>query len=310
MSLLRASLFTIASLSLLNCVPSESSVNSTDIAAALPTAAQVKINLPQSTASALVGETAEWYRATRDVTRVLNGGTAWVLTVVHTIVQFPATSRSGDTLTWGPYSQALDPAEWKLEVTQLANDSYHWTMSSRSKLQSTAQFEAIIDGNAVAGVTVGQGNSTFSIDFDAAERVNPTENDGVGQFNAAYDLAARHLTIDAVRLEDRGTGPTPITTHYEYNEASNGSGDMLLAMHGDTEDAGVLAEDAAIHSRWMQNGAGRADIRLANGDLNATVTGSECWNTTFARVFYIDSATFMPSEGSATDCVFATASMP
>jgi hypothetical protein len=310
MSLLRASLFTLASLSLINCVQPDSEVNSTDIAAALPTAAQVQIKLPKSSNSALIGETAEWYQATRSVTQMLNGGTAWVLTVVHTVVQFPVTSRSGDTLTWGPYSSALDPAEWKLDVTQLADGSYHWKMSARSKTQANAGFESVIDGNAVAGDAIGQGHGTFSIDFDAAERVNPADNNGEGQFVATYDLPARHLTIDATRLESHNGVLAPITTHYVYSEAANGSGDMLLALHGDTEDAGVLPEDATIHSRWLATGAGRADIRLANGDLAATVTGSECWDTAFGRVYYSDSATFMPTEGNAAACVFATASMP
>jgi len=56
-----------------------------NIARAIPTADQVKIKLPASQMRQL-GDLASYYVVTRDVTRTLNGGTAYVLILVHTIV--------------------------------------------------------------------------------------------------------------------------------------------------------------------------------------------------------------------------------
>src|SRR5688572_15666056 len=68
------------------------------VAEALPTADDVRIDLPESAAGfKAVGQIAPYYVATRDVTRTLNGATGWVLVLVHTIVQFPPTTVDGDT---------------------------------------------------------------------------------------------------------------------------------------------------------------------------------------------------------------------
>ena len=57
-----------------------------EIQRAIPTADQVKIKLPQN-ANKAVGDLAEWYVATRNVTRTFNGGAGWVLVTVHTPIQ-------------------------------------------------------------------------------------------------------------------------------------------------------------------------------------------------------------------------------
>ena len=41
-----------------------------------------------------------------------------------------------------------------------------------------------------------------------------------------------------------------------------------------------------------------------------TVTASECWDTTFRRVYYTDSQQWQPTEGDAADCAFADADLP
>ena len=49
------------------------------MAGAIPTAAQVQIDLPTANGAKTLGELAPWYVATRNVTATFNGGTAWVL---------------------------------------------------------------------------------------------------------------------------------------------------------------------------------------------------------------------------------------
>ncbi|HVV83626.1 MAG TPA: hypothetical protein VHE35_11185 [Kofleriaceae bacterium] len=277
----------------------------TAIGKALPTAAQVKINLPDTASSNAVGQLSPWYVATRDVTRTLNGGTAWVLILVHTIVLFPPTATAGDTYTWGPWSQALDPAEYKLTVTALADGSYDWALDGHDKSQPAAAFETVIGGNAVPG-----GTGRFTLDFDAAERVNPRENDGQGVIGAVYDVPARSLDLSADSVQDQDGTPTPVHADYRYREQADGSGDMVFSVLGDTDDPGSLPEQATIRSRWLATGAGRADLRLRDGDLAAEVTASDCWSTSFLRVFYTDSAQWQPTEGDPAACAFADVDLP
>jgi hypothetical protein len=307
-------LASLLSLGLVACIPPNDDPH--PVSRALPTAEDVRIDLPENssakgTAEAL-GDLSPWYVVTRQVTRDLNGGTAWVLIVVHTIVQFPATTIEGNTYTWGPWSDALDPADYRLVVTALGNGSYDWSLDGRSKTEVGADFETVIAGNAVPGETEGTGHGEFTIDFDAAERVNPVDNDARGVVGISYDLAARHLDMSIATVEDREGTEVPVNYEYAYTEQDDGSGDMVFAAHGDTDDDGTAAEDAVIRSRWMADGAGRADVRLSGGDLSTTisVTASECWDSTFGVVYYSDSVGWLPTEGSQSSCAFADADLP
>jgi hypothetical protein len=277
------------------------------IARVLPTAEDVKIKLPDTATqtSFAVGDIATWYVATRDVTRTLNGGTAYVLILVHTIVLFPPTTIDGDTYVWGPHHDALDPSEWRLTVTELADGTYDWKLDGHSLTEANAAFETIVGGNAN-----GNGTGTFTLDFDAAERVNPIDNDGKGVVAVNYDIGARNLDMTIDSVEDVNGTQTPVHFDYAYAEGADHSGDMVFTILADTDDPGTAEEEATLRSRWLSTGAGRADVRVRNGDLQAEVTASECWSTMFRRTYYADSATWLPTEGSTDACAFASSDLP
>jgi hypothetical protein len=279
------------------------------IARAIPTSEQVAIHLPQS-ATRTIGQLAPWYVSTRNVTRTFNGGTAWVLIVVHAIVQYPPTTTSGDTATWGPWSDGpLAPAEYRLTVTALGNGSYDWQLDGRSRTTAGSHFVSVIAGNAVPSNPEGTGSGRFTIDFDNGRLVNPVDGaNDKGVIDVAYDLDARTLDMQISSTDAAGK---PVDAHYTYAEAADRSGDMTFSMHGDTDDAGTAAEDGVIRSRWLSTGSGRADIRLSGGDLgNAQVTASECWDVNFAETYYTDSASFMPTVGDAGTCAYADQDLP
>jgi hypothetical protein len=305
----------LASLSvgLIACVPQDDPADG--LRAALPRAEDVQIKLPESSSAKpdhanAVGDLAAWYVVTREVTRTLNGGTAWVLILVHTIVQYPPTTVDGDTYTWGPWTgDALDPASYRLVVTALGDGSYQWSLDGDSRQTTAEDFETVISGHAVPGEVEGRGHGDFAIDFDAAERVNPIDNDARGFVAIVYDLAAGHLDMAIDGVDDDGV--TPVHADYAYQVEADGGGNMTFAVHEDTDDDGVAAEDAVVRSRWLGTGDGRADVRLSGGDLDATqVTASQCWDSTFGEVFYSDSASFLPASGSEADCAFDAADLP
>lgn len=293
--------------SLVACLPTKQDDAPREIARAIPTADQVKIELPVNN-SRTVGQLAEWYVATRNVTLTFNVGSAWVLALIHTIVQFPVTSIDGDTYTWGPWSGALDPAEYKLDVRDLGDGTYSYQLSGRAKTQPGAQFEVVIDGFADPRPGHLLGNGNFVLDFDAGKRVNPIDSDpeARGQIAVTYDLAARHLDLGIVSTDDNGD---PVTADYAYNRALDGGGDMVFNIEGDAGGTD-LKEKITLRSRWQANGVGRADARLAGGDLADGATASECWDANFRRVYYADSVDFAPTEGDVAACAFAIADLP
>ncbi len=293
-----------AAMSLVACIKQDEPPS--DLQRAIPTADQVKIKLPMS-ATRSVGQLAGWYVATRNVTRTFNGGAGWVLVLIHTIIQFPVTSVSGDTYTWGPWSNALDPAEYKLDVRAVGDGTYEYRLSGRSKTVAGASFEVIIDGKADPRPGELAGNGNFLIDFDAGRRVNPIDSgDAKGQVDVRYDLAAKHLDLGIMSTNDAGE---PVMADYAYNETISGGGDMTFNVDGNA--GGTAAQEhITLRSRWQGNGTGRADARMAGGDLNAGATASECWDGQFRRTYYTDSVNFAPTEGNVSACAFGTADLP
>lgn len=303
---LKTSLIAAAcSLSLLACVAQDDAPD--QIATAIPTAEQVSIKLPQNTARQ-VGQIANWYVATRDVTRTFNGGSTWVLVLIHTIIKFPVTSVSGDTYTWGPWSGALDPAEYKLDVRAVGDGTYEYRLSGRSKTAANAAFEVVIDGTSDPRAGEAKGSGRFAVDFDASKRVNPIDsNDSRGSMEVSYDLTQRHLDLT---LTSTDVLNNTVSADYAYNEAADGSGNMVFAITANA-GGGAALELATLRSRWQSTGAGRADARLGGGDLGTLqATASECWDTMFRRVYYTDSVLFSQTEGDASLCAYATADLP
>ena len=296
----------LAATLLVGCIQTQNDLH--PAAKAIPTADQVAIHLPES-ATRTIGQLAPWYVATRDVTRTFNGGTAWVLIVVHTIVAFPPTSENGNTATWGPWTgDALDPADYQLTVTALADGSYDWELDGKAKKDPNAHFIAVISGNAVPSDPVGQGHGHFSIDFDNARLVNPVDNaNAKGVVDVAYDLKARTLDMQISSTDANGT---PVDAHYTYAAGTDGSGNMTFQFQGDA-GGGPALEDAVLRSRWENTGTGRADIRISGGDLGSTqVTASECWDVNFLETYYQDSGNFVPPAGDVTSCSFADQDLP
>ncbi|MDB4963327.1 MAG: uncharacterized protein JWP01_3326 [Myxococcales bacterium] len=296
---------TLCATSLVACVKQDEAPE--DLKRAIPQAEQVSIKLPGG-AERTVGQLAEWYVATRHVTRTFNGGAGWVLVLIHTIIQFPVTTINGDTYTWGPWSDALDPAEYKLDVRALADGTYEYQLSGRSKTQSGASFEVIVDGVADPRPGDLKGNGSFLLDFDAGKRVNPIDSDpeARGQVDVHYDLAARHLDLGIISTNENNE---PVMANYAYNETLDGGGDMVFNVDGNA--GGTMAqEQITLRSRWQSNGMGRADARLTGGDLTSSAIASECWDGGFKRTYYSDNVSFAPAEGDVADCAFAAADLP
>ncbi len=293
---------------LTGCKPQEHDVEA--VRRALPQATAVQVKLPGATAASAraLGEQARFYSITRGVSVDLNLSAAAVLIMVRTIVAFPVTSVEGDTYIWGPWTDALNPSEYRLSVSESAAGEYHWSLEGRRKADGvSAAYESVVAGLAIPGRPL-QGQGTFTMDFDVAERLDPAGNSGQGRISIDYDLEAspRSIVMDYERTETPPGGvAADVTFHYEYREAADGGGDFVFAVHGDLDDNGSAWEDLDIRSRWLASGAGRSDVKVAGGDLKASVlTGVECWDTSFGRVFWTDSLGWQPGEGDASSCAF------
>jgi hypothetical protein len=304
-TIMKSLLATACAISLVACIKQDEAPS--ELRKAIPTSEQVKIKLPAD-ATRTVGQLAQWYVATRNVTRTFNGSTAWVLILVHTIVQFPVTTVSGDTYTWGPWSDALAPAEYKLDVRAVGDGTYEYQLSGRPKTQVGSAFEVVIDGTADPRMGDLRGNGEFMLDLDAGKRVNPidADPDARGQIDVRYDLAARHLDLGIMSTDGQGQA---VMADYAYNETLDGGGDMVFNIDGNAGGT-TATEHITLRSRWLAGGNGRADARFIGTDIPGGATASECWDQQFKRVYYTDSVNFAPAEGNVSACSHGTQDLP
>jgi hypothetical protein len=251
-----------------------------------------------ATTGALLGEKAGTYEVTRAVTAIVNTGTWAVLTLVRTIVSFPATSHTQDTAVWGPHHDALSLNTWRLTVTRLAPHQFQWVLDGKDKRLADDAFLTIISGTHTAAVDAmddpieGFGDGTFTIDWDKAAML-PEHDKNVGVARFTYS----RLTSDAkVSVDVDFTGIQDETTkeifdaHYRYASTPGQGGSLRYAEDKDNfpgpGNTGSAKEHFTIESRWTEDGVGRCDLQDSGGDLATTVAhGSECWDSSFDSVY-------------------------
>jgi hypothetical protein len=245
--------------------------------------------------SALLGQKADTYTVTRVVTAVVNGGTWAVLTLVRTIVAFPATSvdKKADTAVWGPWHDALSPNTWKLTVTRVAPQKFQWKFEGRGKTESDDAFRTIIAGTHTAVVDAagdhleGFGSGDFTIDWNKAAEL-PEHDDNVGVAAFTYSRlttdAVVHIDVDFDGIQDDGTKEI-FDAKYRY-VSTPGQGGTLRYADDKVHVAGSMVEHSSIQSRWTEDGVGRSDWKTSGGDLGGVVGQlSECWDSNFKSVY-------------------------
>jgi hypothetical protein len=247
---------------------------------------------------ALLGEKAGTYEVTRAVTAIVNGGTWAVLTLVKTVVSFPATSVAKDSAVWGPYHDALSLNTWRLTVTRVQPHVFHWVFEGKDKALGDDAYLTIISGTHTAAVDAmddpieGFGNGDFTIDWNKAAML-PQHDDNVGVAAFTYSRLTTTATVtvdvDFTGIQDKATKEI-FDAKYRYT-STPGQGGTLR--YGEDKDnvpgpgpTGTAKEHFTIESRWTEDGVGRCDLEDAGGDLGTTVAhGSECWDNRFDSVY-------------------------
>jgi hypothetical protein len=251
-----------------------------------------------ATTGALLGDKAGTYEVTRLVTAVVDGGTWAVLTLVKTVVSFPATSVANDTAVWGPYHDALSLNTWRLTVTRLEPHVFSWVFEGKDKSLGDDAYLPIISGTHTAALDPtgdpmeGFGNGTFTIDWDKAAML-PEHDKNVGVAAFTYSRLRTDATVsvdvDFTGIKDGTTGEI-FNAKYRYTSTPGHGGELRYAEDKDNVPGpgptGTMKEHFQIESRWTEDGVGRCDVEDSGGDLGATVPhGSECWDDRFDSVY-------------------------
>jgi hypothetical protein len=251
---------------------------------------------------------------TRNVRDGVNVVTRDVLAGVWLIVHTEPTSVSENHAEWGPYTDALEPVSYRFRVERVAEGEYDYTLEGRPKAStSDTDYRAVLSGKGYGRLDPRHGDGKFTIDLDAAKALDPIRHrDDSGTVTITHDLPAsigRRLGAlpRTISADVTPQGEAWIRIGSQANE--DGTGAIHVDAHVDVDDSkATLLEDVSVASRWKADGAGRADITVAGGDLPTTiamVSATECWGEDFGRVFYSDSVGFEASVGAATSCVYS-----
>jgi hypothetical protein len=259
---------------------------------------------------------AKWYGFTRGVTAGVNVVTGAVLGSVWLIVHTEPSSIEDGTATWGPYSEALDPATYRFRVTRTAQGVYDYVLEGRPKSShDDGDYRAVLTGHGYGKRHEMHGEGEFTIDLDTARELDPFQHrDDSGTVRLVHHLPrditsggdALPRTLVAEVKPNPAVNPESFSVESTANE--DGTGTLHVDAHGDTDDTKLTElEDIVVDSRWRADGAGRADIAIAGGDVPADpglITAVECWGADFGRSYYSDSVGFEATEGEASACVY------
>ena len=276
---------------------------------------RVLINMPTQSASAKAEgederEWSEAYLFTAQITDDVNGLIGGVLGLASTIVEYPPTTvgEDGTEAVWGPWADALDPVETSLYVREEADGGYTWVFLQRPRGGGEDADQIVIGGEVDAGSTDAAYSGRFAVNFTLIHELNPNE-DAEGMFYSDYVVDEAGATATAAFEGFGDAGGETVDALYAYDQEHSGPGQMDLAWLADIDGEGT-DEAWIVRSRWTPEGEGRSDAVLTGGSLGGlTALASECWDTSFAEVWYQNNVGD-PERGDAAACAYAEASYP
>jgi hypothetical protein len=297
-----------------------------DFGSGVPTAENVRLEVPASaaqpltasTSQALQGDHSSFYDLTRSVTAHMNGGVGLVLGLLKAITSFRPTSVHGDTAVWGPHTEDLSPNTWKLTVTEISPGTYSYTLEGKAKTASDSAYVTVLSGEHTPAVDAHgnpiehYGSGHFLLDWDAAQTL-PEHGSEVGQAAVTYSrmaAPAAEITINVDFTQIRNDAGNLVDASYRFLRRPGQGGEFQFSTDKDQVNTSTALEHLAIKSRWMSTGAGRSDVIASGGDLSSPATASECWDSAFTSQYMVTSWSSDPATNygsEATGCAFPSA---
>lgn len=286
--------------------------------AAAPSAQDLQVRVPSATAQQADGAAVQALSAAAPgkafmpgVTwlagAVVNGSVAYAVTAVGAMVLGEPTEVSPGRVVWGPYTEPLWREEWRLVMEENGDDVFDYTVEARPRASSGA-FVAVMTGKH----TFRQGGAQGELDVDFGAYValdNPQAYQGRAHVTYARS-AAGDQDVSVLFLQPAQPGGRETSITYGFVQRKGGEGALTFVLDQDFDARTAAKERLSVTSRWQPSGAGRADARVAGGDVLTPFTFSECWAPTHVRAYYADSAGLFPAEGAEAACVFTSATFP
>ncbi|MBL9044999.1 MAG: hypothetical protein JNM83_25555 [Myxococcales bacterium] len=285
--------------------------------------------------SPLASELAMYYRLSQNMAALLNASGLQLLSVARLMVQLPATTRMGQSRTWGPFEPGgSDPLTYRLVVTQLGEAVFAYTLSARAPTPtSEGEFLTVLEGSVSQGASSGSGRGRMTVLYDNRRKLVPQSCEQ-GRIDFDFDTLGEPALLDITFHQAGSQNPQnrkckqdpPRDGRFHAEHSAAGAGSLVFDVRTDvhqSDGSRPLLETVLLHSRWDQTGVGRADGKIADGEVSSDlrnagrseryVTFSQCWSELGKPVYQLatpESLRLMASSGDPLRCVPASAALP
>lgn len=306
------------------------------VTVAFPGVSTMSIRPPKEETPPKAAEQASYYKLAQNMATLLNGSALQLLSVARVMVQLPATTRMGQSRTFGPYAPGgTDPLTYRLVISKLGDAVFAYTLSARgpSVGMTESEYLTVLEGAVTQGQSVGSGKGRMTVYFDNRRKLSPQSCEH-GRIDFDFDSLGSPALLD-ITLSQSGSQnpqnrkckqdpPRDGRFHAEHSEDSAGSFvfDARSDVHSGDSSRPML-ETVLIHSRWDANGQGRADGKIADGEVTTDlrnagqteryVTFSQCWNEAGKVLYQVsepESLRLIAKLGDEKLCVPQHAELP
>ena len=287
--------------------------------AALPTANQVEVQEAGSYGRTSVDCTqGDLHRTTQQVMHSVDSRLAFAVDLVEAMTSGQISARGENFRRWGPLFHRGSGLWMTLTVErrevregdQLFWRYFYWHEIS---FEESGPFETWLWGEWDPAYSMEHGEGALSIDYDLGATYYP-EIGSLGFVDITYS------TIDDRAVEgvylDRRPADTPAgegdDIEFAFVETTTGEGWFDYDGRDDFANSATdVRETLSITSRWLANGAGRAEGWLWDGDFGLTaISLVECWDSMGCNVYAHDNNPYTEMVGDPAMCVISDVDLP
>jgi hypothetical protein len=270
---------------------------------ALPEKQDLTADIPVRTAVVL-GDTAELYRMTRNVTLVFNGIVDAFLTVIDTIRSYPPTTRQPNQRIWGPFPAEKQPG-WLIQLVMTRQDLTTFTYSLEY-LPAAAPGSAplvLMTGDFAASGGVRRGTGHVGINTEALRGAGVDPDLGyLDTLAIVYDTSAFPVSVSLMykNFPNPVKADDPTQGTYVYSAQANGQGALSFDFSA-YSIPGPQLDTFNVTSRWLGSGEGRADLQVVSGEATG-LAETQCWDRQLQAVYTDKPWAPLEDIGAPADC--------
>lgn len=252
-----------------------------------------------------LGGSAESYKLTYGVVQNYRQILGVVGAILDHVRRYPATNRSPDSRSWGPFSDEKQPLfQVRVSITRVSPvatiPSNQVTYSIEYGAKANGLFVPVISGTFDPMGGVGDGNGRLTFDVDALRAISYPIGSDVSKLrslnmNHFRQAGSRSLVVHQTNV---ATADVP-TADLTYNESADGSANTHFVM---TLSANLWVQEIDVVSAWRGDGVGRGEIKVTSGLATGSV-GTDCWGPSTIPTFVKRDWDPAASMGDAASCL-------